>query len=851
LRFSTDDQRVLWKPDPNAALSYYHLMASKPTLASTVAPVTIRAAGCATAFFLGGPLAAAMAAYGGDVLVELLRLSDGAIAGSLKEFPKGIAGNIANFVAGAAYEKVRDANGGSLRRVFGDALAATLQAVRSDFLKDLAEPDQEYYAGWFDRWASRLRKDDLPEFTDASLLDRFVRQGAKTVEEGLRPVLIEILMRLDAEGFLQLDRRPIDPTLEAALIERLPVHLPLQLSLALAGQDKLWKVVQDQKINAIIAKLGELGRPPVSIPQPRLLQADSPILQPRQGLFVGRAELAGRIARELAASAGDLVYVYGAPGMGKTALCAAALRHYLEGHPESTALFVDLRAAEDLPTLLGACADALGDLSLKDESEIRHRLAQVAQAQQGPLILYFDNFESVAGVNGTVRFVRTLTGLDGIRVLCSTRQDLGAVVGRGMPLSPLDGDSARTLFLACWHRNARAPQLNSTPVLDGFLRVQLSYHPLSIVLTAGRGAAYRSLDRLIEEWKRQGLRIADSSDGNPERSLRASLSLSWRLLSPKQRQFLLVLSLFPEGLKEIAWTDLADFVPEAWEHRAHLSEASLVEPMPDGTGLALLAPVREFVIGEATQVVPSGTSQPDATDIPDPNVPDLSLAVGTALTYYRRFASEGGAVSGTPAVVAARLRLAGEFLNLVGLLNRIGPREAANHSGALESLAVDLCNIYQFSALAGLTVARELHRLMQATGSQLGRANTLLNLGQLAFLLGRNEEARSHWDRALPLYDATGDQLGQANTLRNLGQLDWTLLDFDAASARLHRALDLYTAIQEPVGLASSLALLSLLARSQGDPQNAALYLQQAAEWSDRSGVPALIDQIKRLREDP
>ena len=45
------------------------------------------------------PVAAAMAAYGGDALLQLLEM-DG--ADNLKEIPEAIAGNLGNVIAGAA-----------------------------------------------------------------------------------------------------------------------------------------------------------------------------------------------------------------------------------------------------------------------------------------------------------------------------------------------------------------------------------------------------------------------------------------------------------------------------------------------------------------------------------------------------------------------------------------------------------------------------------------------------------------------------------------------------------------------------------------------------------------------------
>jgi hypothetical protein len=127
----------------------------------------------------------------------------------------------------------------------------------------------------------------LPEFDDRTLLTRFIRADGETVQDAVGVVLIEILMRLDADGVLQLERRRIDEKLETALTERLPVHVPIQLSLALADRDKLWKVVQDQKISLILRTLGKLAPAKEEATPAQLVRADSPVLLPRQGVYVG------------------------------------------------------------------------------------------------------------------------------------------------------------------------------------------------------------------------------------------------------------------------------------------------------------------------------------------------------------------------------------------------------------------------------------------------------------------------------------------------------------------------------------------------------------------------------------
>ncbi|MBS1829939.1 MAG: hypothetical protein JST93_31865, partial [Acidobacteria bacterium] len=140
----------------------------------------------------------------------------------------------------------------------------------------------------------------------------------------------------------------------------------------------------------------------------------------------------------------------------------------------------------------------------------------------------------------------------------------------------------------------------------------------------------------------------------------------------------------------------------------------------------MLAPVRDFV-GEESQ---------------GEGGPDLTAAVSKALECFGRLAAAGSGIADTPANVAARLRMASEFLNLRAVLGRIEISKVPAHADSLRALSQDLGNTYQFGALPAHSVARRLLALMEAVGDRVGLANTLRSLGDLEFLLGRNSEAR-------------------------------------------------------------------------------------------------------------
>jgi tetratricopeptide (TPR) repeat protein len=99
---------------------------------------------------------------------------------------------------------------------------------------------------------------------------------------------------------------------------------------------------------------------------------------------------------------------------------------------------------------------------------------------------------------------------------------------------------------------------------------------------------------------------------------------------------------------------------------------------------------------------------------------------------------------------------------------------------------------------------------------RLGEANVLRSLGDLERRLGQVDEAREHYDGALPLYRAERDRLGEANVLRSLGDLCLSQQEWADARNWYKQALPLFQAEQEPLGQAYTLLRLGQLLGEQG-----------------------------------
>ena len=129
-------------------------------------------------------------------------------------------------------------------------------------------------------------------------------------------------------------------------------------------------------------------------------------------------------------------------------------------------------------------------------------------------------------------------------------------------------------------------------------------------------------------------------------------------------------------------------------------------------------------------------------------------------------------------------------------------------------------------------------------------ANTLLALGDLERRLGRTDEARGLYDRALALYEREQAGLGQANTLRSMGDAARLAGGYAEAAAIYQRALMNYESEQEPVGTACTFAELSRCWHACGEQAKCDDALEKALQWADRTNIDAVLHYVFAALEE-
>ncbi|MCP4287650.1 MAG: tetratricopeptide repeat protein [Gammaproteobacteria bacterium] len=111
---------------------------------------------------------------------------------------------------------------------------------------------------------------------------------------------------------------------------------------------------------------------------------------------------------------------------------------------------------------------------------------------------------------------------------------------------------------------------------------------------------------------------------------------------------------------------------------------------------------------------------------------------------------------------------------------------------------------------------------------QPGIAQSLQNLGRVAYSQGDYEQAQNYYQQSLSIQQDIGDQRGIATSLNNLGLVAYRQGDYAQARENLEHSLSIYRDIGDQRGIAYSLNNLGLVAYHQGDYEQAWDYYQQS-----------------------
>src|SRR6266536_4842062 len=306
--------------------------------------------------------------------------------------------------------------------------------------------------------------------------------------------------------------------------------------------------------------------------------------------LVGREDEVTCLVRAWLAAPPQPVAVLGAPGIGKSAICLAALHdEQVRQRFGDRRWFIRCDGAGSAEALLSGLAAELGVIGDGPSGTVLDRVCAVLGA--GLAVVGLDNFEApwTADPLPAEELLRAVAAVPQAGVAVSAR---GTARPAGLRwrdfamLSPLPLADARRLFLA-----VAGTGFAADPLLDELL-AELDGVPLAVELMGYAAQGQPGLEGVAERWRAERTAMLQRmAGGRRELSVPVSVeaSITGPLMTTPARRLLTLLGVLPDG---IAADDLAAVLPDSG-----LAAAAVLRQLglafDEGHRLRMLAPVRE------------------------------------------------------------------------------------------------------------------------------------------------------------------------------------------------------------------------------------------------------------------
>ena len=516
--------------------------------------------------------------------------------------------------------------------------------------------------------------------------------------------------------------------------------------------------------------------------------------------LVGRDREIDALAQAWLASPPRPVAVLGAPGIGKSAICLAALhdRQVRERFGDRR-WFVRCDGAASAGALLSGLAAELGVSGDGPPGTLLRRICAVLGA--GMAVVVLDNFETpwTADPLPVEELLRTLGSVPQAAVTVSAR---GTARPAGLRwrdfamLGPLPMVDARRLFLA-----VAGTGFAADPRLDGLL-VELDGVPLAVELMGYAAQGQPGLDEVAARWRTERTGMLQRMGGaSRELSIAVSVetSVASLLMTRPARRLLALLGVLPDG---VSHPDLGVLLPVGG-----LAAAAVLRQLglafDESTRLRMLAPIREHT---------SATHLPGHADL------------DRAVTHYAELAAAGRQVGRSEGAQAVT-RLQAETGNITAMLERA---IAQNRVYELTDAMYGLVEYWRSTGFTQPTLARAAQKAISTHGTALQQAGTWFAFGTLAMDRSDYDGARAQYERALPLFERVGSVLGEANCIKGLGDIALRRSDHDGARAQYERALPLFERVGSVLGEANCIQGLGDIALRRSDHDGARAQYERA-----------------------
>lgn len=632
----------------------------------------------------------------------------------------------------------------------------------------------------------------------------------------------------------------------------------------------------------------DLSAPVAPPPAPNLPAQTTP--------FVGRDTELRALRRLIADPAVRLITIVGPGGIGKTRLAVAAAAEQLDSGEEQPTFphgvfFVSLARLESPDLLVPAIAEVLG-LHFAGRSDPKEQLLRFLRHKT--MLLVLDNIEHL--LSGATLLDEILHAAPAIVLLVTSRSRLNR---QAEHLFPLDGlaypdveegvteDSiladfspygALQLFRQCGRR--RQPDFavttdNLSAIVD--ICQLVDGMPLGIVLASSWLDTLTPHEIAREIRRDLDFLSADMPDlPRRQRSLRATFDRSWRLLSKKEQEVVLHLSVFRGGFTQDAARAVAQ--AEVRDLRALVAK-SLLARTPAGrfevhellrqfaAERLASSPGRELSVSERhshyycallQRHTTSWTSsrQLQALEEITREADNAQLAWNWALKR-REWGRLHGAIDSWSSYHGWRGRFKDADLLCQALVRAIN--EAQRSASSVTAPALHLCTKALYwqgrfspSREVGLRCLQEALALLQSeplAQQDMGLQEAVVHreIGNKLYSIDRHK-ARQHLNRSLALFRELELDWGTAHTLSDLGHLDFATGDYASALSRSQIALTMHKAQGDRRAEMHEVTSLAWVQQHLGNLREAEQLRRQAialcVELRDRSSLAGFCAEL-------
>ncbi len=579
-------------------------------------------------------------------------------------------------------------------------------------------------------------------------------------------------------------------------------------------------------------------------------------------------DLVARLKEELAPHKRRLVALWGAGGVGKTAL-AIETAHGLTETFDNRVVWVSADGLKDfnLSTLLDAVAsqfgqDELRKLALEPKKE---QLREVVAA--APALIVLDNFETIEPQEG-----KACAEWLARPALCSaliTTRDIVESAARNIPVNTMRPEEAHNL-LQQLIAQAHDPRAFTRLDRDDLIRTAEA-NPLVLQWIVGQIDLAQDPQEVLDD-----LRHGEGTAS--ERVFDRSFKL--KQLDNGGRAVLLALSLFAPSATRKALAAVSGLDKDKDRKRfkdavRNLSALWLIRTTEDSQRLAVEGLTRELTRAHLSvdhrdktfrqRFTARFLNYAEANRNPTPEHLNAleeekdnilsAMDVAFGLKDWRS---------------VMRLMDAINFDGVSGLLTMRGywdeaiqrgeqARRAAHNlldEAAVAHFSHNIAIIFQDRGQ--LEEARRLYvenlEISKRLGNQRGIAGTLHELGRLAQDQGELEEARRLYDESLRINKRLGNERGIAGTLHQLAILTQDQGELEEARRLYDESLEIEKRLDNQSGIAITLHELGRLAQDQGEFDEARRLYDESLEiekrLGDQSGIASTLHQLAMLAQD-